>query len=406
MQKLTTIQNITVYLLLILLILNLSVSGISNSSLSACVLKILSSVILLSIFFIHLKQNNESLKLFLKSKSFTNLLKILVIIILYPAVTIIYSSNRLYGTEKLINIIVSIIPNIIVVFYLFNNYNKLQYKSHLINIIAAGFTLSLLSIILLQPFDHSTVYQFAPLRWSHVFIGRTVSFITLVLFFFFLNSNDIKKIFAYSLVFIIGFSITYLTGLRTAIFGLIIFSFAGIIWQIFRKEITANHLYGFMLIIICSIILITFTPEQFETETRFDNLLQIENLEFSGDPTILNRMECYKLGWQMFKERPIFGWGLGSFKGFNNIKWTTIQKYPHNIILEFLSETGIVGCLLFLFLCYQIIRKIFVNKSLLQNKNLSFRFFLFLIFLFTLLMAMFSKDISSQSFLWLYVIFL
>jgi len=227
-----------------------------------------------------------------------------------------------------------------------------------------------------------------------------------VLFFFFLNSKDIKKIFAYTLVFIIGFSITYLTGLRTAIFGLIIFSFAGIIWQIFRKEITVNHLYGFMLIIICSVILITFTPEQFETETRFENLLQFEELKFSGEASILNRVESYKLSWQMFEERPVFGWGLGSFKGFNNIKWTTIQKYPHNIILEFLSETGIVGCLLFLSLCYLITKKIFSDISLLQNKNLSFRFFLLLTFLFTLLIAMFSKDISSQSFLWLYVIFL
>jgi O-antigen ligase len=222
----------------------------------------------------------------------------------------------------------------------------------------------------------------------------------------FAGSRDFKKVLTYTLIFITGFSILYLTGLRTAISGTILFSFAGVIRQFYRKEITLNHLYGFILMIICVVSLIVFTPKQFETEIRFENLLQFEELKFSGEASILNRVESYKLSWQMFQERPVFGWGLGSFNGFKNIKWTTIQKYPHNILLELLAETGVVGCLLFLFLCYLIIKKIFRDKSMMLNQNLSLRFFLLLTFIFSLFMAMFSKDVSSQSFLWLYLIFL
>ena len=46
------------------------------------------------------------------------------------------------------------------------------------------------------------------------------------------------------------------------------------------------------------------------------------------------------------KERPFFGYGLGGFYVDEYAK--TSDRYAHNLLLELLSETGIVGTLLIL----------------------------------------------------------
>jgi len=406
MQKLQTAKNIVTYLLLILLLFNLSVSGISNYSLSALILKILSSGILLSVFFIHNRQKNESIKSFFKSRTVKHIVKVLIIIIFYLVVTVLYSLNPKYGTHKVISILVSIVPNIMVTYYLLTNSSSREYLSYFLHIISAGFLFILLSIIIIQPFDHSTVYQFSQFRWSHVFIARTISFLTLIVFLLLLTTKETKSIFFYFLIFITGLSITYLSGARAVIIGIVIFSTFGFLWQLYKRRISLNHLYSIILIIISFIILVNLTPKQFETEQRFQNMLKIDDGEFGGDGAILSRIQTYILSLQMIKEKPIIGWGLGSFNGFNNLRWTTMQKYSHNIVLELLSETGAIGLLLFLFMCFKILKNIFSAEFLIFEQSSSIRIFLFITFFFSLFLAMFSKDISSQSLLWLFLIFL
>jgi len=134
-------------------------------------------------------------------------------------------------------------------------------------------------------------------------------------------------------------------------------------------------------------------------------LVKIEDLGFGDDAAILTRVEAYKLSWQMFIEKPLTGYGFGSFNGYNNIEWTTIQKYPHNIILEILSELGIFGLSLFLLLCYSIIKKILNPQSPINNHQpVPMGSTIIILLVFSLWLAMFSKDISTQSFLWLFLV--
>jgi len=55
-----------------------------------------------------------------------------------------------------------------------------------------------------------------------------------------------------------------------------------------------------------------------------------------------SRDVLFAWAYEHWQEAPIFGNGLGSFS------LVTHLEYPHNIVMEFLSETGIVGLLLFL----------------------------------------------------------
>ena len=66
------------------------------------------------------------------------------------------------------------------------------------------------------------------------------------------------------------------------------------------------------------------------------------------------------------------------------------RKYPHNLFLEFAVELGIPGILLCTFLLYIIFS---------SAKKVSTEVFIF--FIFALWLAMFSKDIPTQSLLWI-----
>mgnify|MGYP006086485563 CR=1 FL=1 len=75
--------------------------------------------------------------------------------------------------------------------------------------------------------------------------------------------------------------------------------------------------------------------------------------------------------WEIFKENPILGIGPKNFRiescatKYENIDSASAKKrcttHPHNIILEILSEHGLLGMLLFLVLLYLIIKGVKIN---------------------------------------------
>ena len=59
-----------------------------------------------------------------------------------------------------------------------------------------------------------------------------------------------------------------------------------------------------------------------------------EGLEFEGDHAIHSRLDSWRLSRDIIQEHLIAGVGFGGFNGYNNIEWTKIIKYPHNIFLR------------------------------------------------------------------------
>lgn len=408
MEKKNIIQNLISFLMIPALIFNVGVSGISNNSTVFLILKFFASIILFIIFLTHLNLSGVTLKFFLKQKSFHYILFIILIIIVYLSVTLTYSSNPNYGEHKIINIIISAIPNIIVMFYLLYFIKTNTIKDYFITVIIISIILTLIAVFIFRPFDHLTIYQFSPQRWSHVFVGRLISFLSLIMFLFIVNASSSGKIIIYSAVFVAGLYVIYLTGLRSALLGLILFSIIIFVWFYFQKQLSIKHLLSFIFIFIFVSVLILMTPQQLDTSSRFSNMLKVENLEFGGDGPILSRVDSYTLSWQMFKEKPLFGWGFGSFNGFNNIKWTYTQKYPHNLILEILSELGLIGLTFFIWIDYLIIKGILnqQHSTIGATSNFIIPDFSFLIlFIFSLWLSMWAKDISTQGFLWLFIVF-
>ncbi|HTK82677.1 MAG TPA: O-antigen ligase family protein, partial [Bacteroidota bacterium] len=84
---------------------------------------------------------------------------------------------------------------------------------------------------------------------------------------------------------------------------------------------------------------------------------KIENISaLSGESTIARRMYIYEGAWRAFAASPVIGNGIGNFVVFLPkfrppeywmVKSEDIAPHAHNLVLEILSETGIVGLLLF-----------------------------------------------------------
>jgi len=107
------------------------------------------------------------------------------------------------------------------------------------------------------------------------------------------------------------------------------------------------------------------------------------------------REQYFRNAINLWRSYPIFGAGSGAFAYF--FPKGTFRVYPHNIVLEALSELGIVGLGLLLLLMLASFRGFFQQHA--------WRYPLHLVamgvFLYTLLNAMISGDLTSNRHLFL-----
>lgn len=107
-----------------------------------------------------------------------------------------------------------------------------------------------------------------------------------------------------------------------------------------------------------------FLAQRFQSFESTGFLRVTENL--TTDDT---RSELWKRAIDAFRESPIFGHGLGSI-------WWTVGFYSHNMLTDFLAETGLIGTIIFVV----VLIKIFICLYK-RSKISSFDMFIFLVFL-------------------------
>jgi len=160
-----------------------------------------------------------------------------------------------------------------------------------------------------------------------------------------------------------------------------------------------SGMYSLLIIIFISSLLIILLPKPDIINFRFDNMTALDNLQFKGDPAIHSRLDYWKLSLEIIKDNPLIGIGMGGFSSYHKV-----EVYPHNIILEFAVEGGVVGLLVLGSLFVVMFKNIFhfgriVNAS--HISRLKFHLFPLTFFLFALWLALFSKEFSNQSLLWI-----
>jgi len=82
--------------------------------------------------------------------------------------------------------------------------------------------------------------------------------------------------------------------------------------------------------------------------------------------------DVYILAFQMYKDNKLLGIGLNNFNYLckTNIKYMkeTCWSHPHNFYLQWLTEAGIIGFLLFIFYLLSILIKIFNHRNFIYSK--------------------------------------
>lgn len=100
---------------------------------------------------------------------------------------------------------------------------------------------------------------------------------------------------------------------------------------------------------------------------------------FSGNFDLSSgRFHLWQTAWELFKTNPLFGCGFGYFSVFMNIN-------VHNVYIQFICETGLIGFSLFcLFIIINImnLRKVLSIKNINHNYEVIFSTFIEIFFVF------------------------
>lgn len=266
------------------------------------------------------------------------------IIIFFAALN--YFFNREFFSQKLIIAWLFIISVVVfdVYFEKFNGTNLLGFPKTGENIVSYGSRL--VSFFKDEPIVGGFLYSF---------------FLMLIGFLFEKN----KKINVFLIVLTIIFFLSiFITGERAntikALTGVFIFFF-------FLKKIDIKVKLLSIAIILISLTTLIYKSEYFKLR-YVDQIKSNLNVEESY------YLHVYRAGLQVFKNYPLFGVGNKNFrvetcKNPNNRSKEQTSEYlctthPHQIYLEFLSEHGLIGTVILLFLLYKLIfsKIIFVIK--------------------------------------------
>jgi O-antigen ligase len=122
--------------------------------------------------------------------------------------------------------------------------------------------------------------------------------------------------------------------------------------------------------------------------------------EITGS-SMQNRLEFIRIGWEIVKDYPLIGVGLGNYRHVMG-KYSLVKKkkFAHNTFIEFASGIGVLGFIIFLMLIVRIGMNLL--KSWRITKNDSY-FYLIICYIITMMMLLFLSDYSNQ-FLWSFLI--
>ncbi|NNE30144.1 MAG: O-antigen ligase family protein [Saprospiraceae bacterium] len=195
-----------------------------------------------------------------------------------------------------------------------------------------------------------------PVPGDHVRFSVLVAISILVGFVLYSNKHFFSKAWESKLIlgctlFLIGF--IHVLSVKTGILSLYLFSFFLLIQYMVKKKAWAVGLGSLVLMGALLIGAIRFIPSlnQKFHYTKYD----LEKF-FQGEGDTYNdsgRITSVKVGWELFKENPVFGVGAGNLReATNQVYSEKFSGYPPftpiNQFMYTLSSTGIFGLSLFL----------------------------------------------------------
>jgi len=286
------------------------------------------------------------------------------------------------------------ISYIILYFTIINVFNqKKEFNSFIKIFLITSFIISVYTLIQYYGFDHyydnfgrltSTIGQ---KNW----ISNYLAMIFPVAFFYFLleqiKKNKIKYFFLLSILYA-TLMICQSRGIWISISITIIFAIYIIIKFKFYRIFEKNKKWLFLLLITFLIITIIYSTDNPLNKSAITVPQRALSTFDEQDPSINTRLLMWRTTFEMIKDKPIFGSGIGTFKiNYLDYQADFLQRNPyyikysgkaaeaHNEYLQILAELGITGFAVFLliiFVFYSLALEYLKNKRNNQDKIIVF----------------------------------
>lgn len=196
-------------------------------------------------------------------------------------------------------------------------------------------------------------------------------FIVAMVFFYYLriNSSNPRARFLFLAGIMVTFLGVFFTVSRSGM--LLLFGACGLI-LIMQPKI--KNKAGLITLVLVGLLILSVYS---------DNIFKIIGSIFpaitEGTDTVGLRYNLWRAGWRMWLDQPFQGVGIGMY---NSRLWRYMQGMtgptvgstsPHNTYIQVLSETGIIGFVLFLVMLFNAFKNLWPSKINAQNSDEEFR---------------------------------
>lgn len=209
-------------------------------------------------------------------------------------------------------------------------------------------------------------------EWNANSIGMNLALASFSVFFILKTENN-KSVFrklTYYLIILLFVFVTVFTGSRKALF-MFIFSIG--LFSLMSKEKYKYMKFGFIAIALGVIAYMSLNiPILYNViGVRIEGFIATLTGQGTVDASTRTRMFMIDTGFEIFKEKPLFGHGIDSFRQlYFNI--TGDFRYSHNNYIELLVSIGLIGTGVYYLGLLSIMRKTFKKN----NQYLTFSFVL------------------------------
>lgn len=299
---------------------------------------------------------------------------LILLFILCTFLSIVFNDVSSFSTDNISNFksrFISPLIGIFIIFiYSFNKYN--------INKIFIGFTFSFFinALAVIYQFFNGDIIspeiRLTGFNNSYMLLCAVNLLILPIIFVLAIHKSNISnKIRLFFLIAIlINVPAVIFENTRIVYLGL------GVIFPLIILFSIKNKYKAIILIILLSLYSYTCFQISPTSTQRFSNITTTDKSDFSNYQRIL----MWQSSLNMFIEHPIFGVGVGNWHEQYTTNYTPPIKtgdfyHPHNVLLNMLSETGILGgisyLLLFLYLYYISIKNYIKEQDIISLAYIS-----------------------------------
>lgn len=174
-----------------------------------------------------------------------------------------------------------------------------------------------------------------------------------------------RKIIINGAVVLLSLWVIVSTGSRGPAIAFILSSILAIILILIVKKGSAIKFFKYSTIVAIGVFIL-FTPMLISPEQpfRYINILQ-DPTDIGTDKNIEARLLSFANAYSLFKQNMLIGKGIGGYSEY-------LRDYPHNLILEILSEGGIMGIILFLAIIISLFKKILASGGYAMSRTILF----------------------------------